>query len=596
MVTRILAPASPAFTLVPTLPDGKALYGQFNGGAIPVANFSPSQAAAGITLKKDQHNYFSCTIGGPLSLATPNIGTVRAWSYEFTGTEPPFNGKFFISQGELAMNPSFVTLNTLTSFDVGRRYYFMTAQDLLFRCGQGLSVPGSCGDGICQAGETVQSCVSDCNVCGDGIVAGSEQCDDGNQVDGETDGCSNACIRQLGWGCVGSPSVCSLLVPNLPIHTAAGSESSSSTASSLDSIASSSLASSAASSAVSVASSTPPSSTSSAGSSAASSIAISSVSSLSSVASSAQASSIAASSVSSIQSSVAVSSVSSQSSVASSTSPVFKNGCETSRIAGVKFMKLPIEGYPETYNLGGLQERWFWASGAESAWYFILPSGTVHASRSGSMRDITNDVKTVAATFRQAFWIDLQKVYNWETECSDILAQSSASSATTGIPPCGAGGLTTLGFWTSNNFNYGGMQEKWFYSNGKRYFILPSGSVHEWKSNTKDLSSDVENVVVRFPMEFYNNLSNLENWALKCRVHKVTCIDPFPSINSRKREYVEYIVEPSLVTQKLYDTCYAGSILAEQYCPGSGTIRDLEPKLIDCKESGMQCIDGACVY
>jgi cysteine-rich repeat protein len=42
--------------------------------------------------------------------------------------------------------------------------------------------------------------------CGDGQVAGGEQCDDGNRLDG--DGCSSTCTVETGFLCVGAPSVC----------------------------------------------------------------------------------------------------------------------------------------------------------------------------------------------------------------------------------------------------------------------------------------------------------------------------------------------------------------------------------------------------
>jgi len=38
-------------------------------------------------------------------------------------------------------------------------------------------------------------------ICGDGIVGGLEQCDDGNMVNG--DGCSDTCVVELGWKCKG---------------------------------------------------------------------------------------------------------------------------------------------------------------------------------------------------------------------------------------------------------------------------------------------------------------------------------------------------------------------------------------------------------
>jgi fibro-slime domain-containing protein len=43
--------------------------------------------------------------------------------------------------------------------------------------------------------------------CGDGIVASSEACDDGNDQDG--DGCSKLCKLEIGYQCAGAPSKCS---------------------------------------------------------------------------------------------------------------------------------------------------------------------------------------------------------------------------------------------------------------------------------------------------------------------------------------------------------------------------------------------------
>jgi cysteine-rich repeat protein len=92
-----------------------------------------------------------------------------------------------------------------------------------------------CGDGIVDAGEACDDanvnagdgCSATCqievgffcvgspsvcsSVCGDGIVAGIEACDDGNVNNG--DGCNNTCAIEPGYICNGTPSVC---VPNIP--------------------------------------------------------------------------------------------------------------------------------------------------------------------------------------------------------------------------------------------------------------------------------------------------------------------------------------------------------------------------------------------
>jgi len=91
-------------------------------------------------------------------------------------------------------------------------------------------VVGVCGDGIingneqCDDGNVVSDdgCSRDCQIepgwrcpvpgkrcvpqCGDGIIRGYETCDDGNTISG--DGCSSLCMVELGFVCTGGPSAC----------------------------------------------------------------------------------------------------------------------------------------------------------------------------------------------------------------------------------------------------------------------------------------------------------------------------------------------------------------------------------------------------
>ncbi|MBU1413823.1 DUF4215 domain-containing protein, partial [Myxococcota bacterium] len=57
----------------------------------------------------------------------------------------------------------------------------------------------------CDVGWTGVDC-SIAVICGDGLIVGSEGCDDGNVLVG--DGCSGVCNVESGWKCVGEPSVC----------------------------------------------------------------------------------------------------------------------------------------------------------------------------------------------------------------------------------------------------------------------------------------------------------------------------------------------------------------------------------------------------
>lgn len=205
------APSNPVL-IPPMLSDGR-LTGQVSN--IPINEFTPQQAAAGIVLPKDSHNFFSCEYT-KVKPRHNDLGKARTWVYEFTGKEQEsgFKGSFFISGGELSVNPQYRNLDTLRYFYSGRRYYQMGAVDLQFSCSEGLSLVNSCGDHICQADENATSCAQDCNVCGDGVIFGNEECDDNNGLD--HDGCDVYCTVELGHTCEGTPSSCTLLIPTLP--------------------------------------------------------------------------------------------------------------------------------------------------------------------------------------------------------------------------------------------------------------------------------------------------------------------------------------------------------------------------------------------
>ncbi len=232
------------------LPSNSVLRGQSQD--IPVNEFTAQQVADGVVLPADAHNFFTCSTAG-IGIRIHNFIDARFWIYEFTGNEPPFNGEFFISDGELALNPQYGSLDTLESFIGGRRYYVMSAKDMYFKCNEGISLNAYCGDSIvseneeCDDGNNLDNdgCNATCQIerCGDGVVSGNEDCDDGNQVGG--DGCSaecdrevcgdgiitpnekcddanglnrdgcNACQKELGYSCSGEPSECYMLIPTL---------------------------------------------------------------------------------------------------------------------------------------------------------------------------------------------------------------------------------------------------------------------------------------------------------------------------------------------------------------------------------------------
>ncbi|MDP6561859.1 MAG: myxococcus cysteine-rich repeat containing protein, partial [Candidatus Peribacteraceae bacterium] len=204
------------------LPSNSVLRGQSQD--IPVNEFTSDQVAEGVVLPADAHNFFTCTTGGSVSTHATSLGNVRAWTYEFTGNEPPFNGEFFISEGELAVNPQYDSLDTLETFKEDRRYYVMNNTDLFYKCGEGLSLREYCGDNIkqeneeCDDGNTSDGdgCSQECTieaVCGNGELEGEEECDDSNTAN--RDGCDNECQSETGYTCSGEPSECEMLIPTL---------------------------------------------------------------------------------------------------------------------------------------------------------------------------------------------------------------------------------------------------------------------------------------------------------------------------------------------------------------------------------------------
>ncbi|MBI1813247.1 DUF4215 domain-containing protein [Candidatus Peregrinibacteria bacterium] len=101
----------------------------------------------------------------------------------------------------------------------------VSSKTIFTGCGDGIVVgTEQCDDGNTNGGdgcsgtctlETGYHCLgqpSQCYIqCGDGVVAGNETCDDGGKASG--DGCSGDCQMELGYTCSGSPSKCKSLTP-----------------------------------------------------------------------------------------------------------------------------------------------------------------------------------------------------------------------------------------------------------------------------------------------------------------------------------------------------------------------------------------------
>ena len=208
--------------------EGKVLFSSINGDTRNL--FSPSD--------EETHEF---------NLGSSGISSI--YSIEITPTrfQEQDNKIRFISCGELKAK-EIVTFNALCVAD--------TCNDLRYECGAwndgcgealdcgtciggdvcdgtGTCVPpGACTDtclilgyecgsicGVtclpgCNTGYTCASghCIS---VCGDGVVASDEECDDGDLIDG--DGCSGICEEETGWTCDDNePSSCSSVPPVVP--------------------------------------------------------------------------------------------------------------------------------------------------------------------------------------------------------------------------------------------------------------------------------------------------------------------------------------------------------------------------------------------
>jgi hypothetical protein len=154
-----------------------------SGQAAPQINvFSAVESGNGVTLRADEHNIVTCNEASSSAIATGNLerSSFRFWVYEYGGLEPQQQGKFYISPGEIAIHPEYEAIDTLRTFAGGKRYYVMSAVDLQFRCGQGLSKPGVCGDGILDRGEVCDTESAGCNqrtcTAADGYVCTANVC------------------------------------------------------------------------------------------------------------------------------------------------------------------------------------------------------------------------------------------------------------------------------------------------------------------------------------------------------------------------------------------------------------------------------------
>lgn len=108
-----------------------------------LAFFPDDKASQGITVQAGKDNVVICIGTGTFPITDSTLAsdtTTPFWIYQYTGKEPPFNGKYFLSSGQKAAGSTMPSIGTpLTVMEKGFIYYIHSDRDLHFRCGNGLS-------------------------------------------------------------------------------------------------------------------------------------------------------------------------------------------------------------------------------------------------------------------------------------------------------------------------------------------------------------------------------------------------------------------------------------------------------------------------
>lgn len=134
--------------------DGSSIPAQLS--ELPINVFGPQDTPSGINVRANEHNVVTCPAGTTSRIASQTLEktSIRFWVYEYSGGEPAVTGVFYVSPGELAVNPHFTPIDTLREFSGGKRYYIMSEIALQFRCGEGLTKAPVCGNGVLEIGES----------------------------------------------------------------------------------------------------------------------------------------------------------------------------------------------------------------------------------------------------------------------------------------------------------------------------------------------------------------------------------------------------------------------------------------------------------
>lgn len=194
------------------------IYGTVSGGTFNVSTSIGNEVDSG-TFNAPVTGWWAAVYGGIFNSSFQNnYGALVGGTYNGIVT-CPYNSScpntYWCGQDSTCHNSCTVSSNCLTG-------YSCTSHACQILCGDGI-VGGSeqCDDGNTRSGD---GCSATCHpesgfvctgttpsvchriVCGDGIVDTGELCDDHNTTNG--DGCSAACLIEPYWQCSGSPSTC----------------------------------------------------------------------------------------------------------------------------------------------------------------------------------------------------------------------------------------------------------------------------------------------------------------------------------------------------------------------------------------------------
>jgi len=177
---------NPNIPPLPTLPGNSPLAGQVQN--VPINIITGSEGQQGAIVRGDWHNILRCNgqdtfpvylleEEGEDGSRLADDTTTRYWLYEYTGTEPPFLGRFYISAGEFnavdeATREAYRQLlsrnGMITEMHQDRTYYLMSEVDLHVQCSRGLNLwcGGGQEDGVCANGNEWNSCTEFCQAQG----------------------------------------------------------------------------------------------------------------------------------------------------------------------------------------------------------------------------------------------------------------------------------------------------------------------------------------------------------------------------------------------------------------------------------------------